>query len=197
MSGEKMKRLLLTLGMTCMATLAHPMDENLVNCRHTTGIKMPADECALFQRLELKKEADAERSQAAAVENRALEAKLQKERDDKAAQDKEAYAASLAEDREASAKRAAAFEAQRAEEDRQAAAEARKSEARAATRKAACGKDYLNPQIGMAIERAQQCVGAFKVSAQLNKADGVVTTYRGNSTYLHVMSGRIVSWGRY
>ena len=185
-----MKRLLLTLVLTCVATLAHSMDENLANCRHTTGINMPADECALFQRLELKKEADVARSQAAAAETKALEAKWQKERDDKTAQDKQAYAASLAEDREASAKRAAVFEAQ-------GAAESRKSEALAATRKAACGKDYLNPQIGMAIERAQQCVGAFKVSAQLNKADGVVTTYRGNSTYLHVMSGRIVSWGRY
>lgn len=173
------------------------MDEELKACRYSNGIKIPADECALFRRLELEKEADAARREAASAENRALEAKWKKERDDKVAQDKQAYATMLAEEREASNKRAAAFEAERAAEDRQAAAENRKSEARAASRKAACGNDYLNPQIGMAIERAQQCVGAFKVSAQLNKADGVVTTYRGNSTYLHVMAGRVVSWGKY
>jgi hypothetical protein len=82
-------------------------------------------------------------------------------------------------------------------EDRAMRAEERRISKVTAQRKVACGDDYLNPQIGMTISRAKQCVGNFAVVSQTNRADGVVTTYRGTRTVLHVMEGRIVAWSRF
>lgn len=67
---------------------------------------------------------------------------------------------------------------------------------RTAERKTACGDDYKNLQIGMTVNQMQQCVAPFKLVGQLNRADGVVSTYRSGSVYAHVMSGRVVSWSK-
>lgn len=64
--------------------------------------------------------------------------------------------------------------------------------------KAQCGVDYKNPTIGMPIERVRQCVASsLTVAGQVNRADGVVTTYTTSSgAFFHVMKGRVVAWGR-
>ncbi len=59
-----------------------------------------------------------------------------------------------------------------------------------------CGADYRSPRIGMSLSRAQQCVGNFRLTAQLSRADGVISTYVGSGMYLNVMNGVVVSWGR-
>ncbi len=63
--------------------------------------------------------------------------------------------------------------------------------------KARCGDDYRQPKIGMSIARAQECVGKFRMTNQINRADGVISTYQGSGMYLHVMDNRVVSWGKY
>lgn len=67
--------------------------------------------------------------------------------------------------------------------------------AKDATRKQECGADYKTLTIGMTIDRAKRCVANFKLAGQINRADGVVSTYRAGRYYAHVMDGRIVSWG--
>lgn len=60
----------------------------------------------------------------------------------------------------------------------------------------ACGADYGVLRIGMTIGRANECYGAFKLKNQINRADGIISTYWRGGTYIHVMGGRIVSWGQ-
>lgn len=60
-----------------------------------------------------------------------------------------------------------------------------------------CGDDYRRPRIGMTVVRAQECVGKFSMTGQINRADGVISTYMGSGMFLHVMDGKVVSWGRY
>lgn len=69
--------------------------------------------------------------------------------------------------------------------------------AAAAEKKAKCGEDYKRPRIGMSIDRVKECVTSVKMTGQLNRADGVITTYEGGNAYFHVMASRIVSWGKY
>lgn len=59
-----------------------------------------------------------------------------------------------------------------------------------------CGADYLKPRIGMAIERAKECVAPLRLDSQINRADGVLSTYTARGVYVHVMDGVIVSWGK-
>ena len=63
--------------------------------------------------------------------------------------------------------------------------------------KAKCGDDYKSPKIGMSIDRVRACVTPVKLKGQLNRADGVVSTFVGGNAYFHVMEGRIISWGKY
>lgn len=187
----------LALLLASLAPQTHAMDENLRTCKHSTGVPMPADECALLQRLQVADEARLGRAAQQAEANRAAEAQWRLEREEKAALAKREHEARLAQDLVDTKRRQAAFDAEVAEEQRAEAVATRKAQARASARQVACGSDYLNPQIGMSIQRAQQCVGTFKVSAQINRADGIVTTYQGARTYLHVMDGRVISWGRH
>lgn len=80
--------------------------------------------------------------------------------------------------------------------DRATAEREHKAASREAALKASCGTDYKAPRIGMSIDRAQQCVTVMRVTGQLNRADGVITTYQGGGAYFHVMDGRIVAWGK-
>ena len=67
--------------------------------------------------------------------------------------------------------------------------------AKLAARKKECGADFETPRIGMTLERAKHCVGSLKLKGQINRPDGVVSTYWAGNIYVHVMSGKIVSWG--
>lgn len=137
---------------------------------------------------------DEARQQGEENQKRADEFKLKVEqaRLEKEQQRKEAdvrFAAKYAAEKAEREKQEAADErAERAEQKRQAAA--------VADMKARCGGDYKSPSIGMRIERAQECVAPVKLVSQINRADGVVSTYRSGSLTLHVMSGRVMAWDR-
>lgn len=87
--------------------------------------------------------------------------------------------------------------AEQEEIERAEAARVKQAETSKASGKAKCGDDYKNPHIGMPIDRVRACVTAVKMTAQLSRADGVVTTYEGGGAYFHIMDGRVVSWGKY
>lgn len=123
--------------------------------------------------------------------NEAFEAE-RAERELKQAADQARWAA---ERREREAAVAAEVARQEAADRAERKAEAQARSKTVAERKAACGADYLTPRIGMPIDRALQCVGAFRLQGQINRADGVLSTYLGARRYLHVMDGRVVAWG--
>lgn len=60
-----------------------------------------------------------------------------------------------------------------------------------------CGDDYKKVRVGMAFSRIQKCVGKFKLTSQINRADGIVSTYENPKGYVHVIDGMVVSWGLY
>ncbi len=59
-----------------------------------------------------------------------------------------------------------------------------------------CGNDYKALRIGLPLFRANQCYGKFVLRGQINRADGVISTYVHGGTYANVMNGLIVSWGK-
>lgn len=78
-----------------------------------------------------------------------------------------------------------------ADERRQAA----KATKASADLKSKCGADYKAPRIGMTMTRVKECVSpSFKVSGQINTAQGVVTTYKAPGGYLHVIDDKVVEW---
>lgn len=93
-------------------------------------------------------------------------------------------------------KQAEMAKAQEAEERAERLAQ-KKREAEVAEKKARCGSDFNTPSIGMRIERVQECLAPAKLVSQINRADGVVSTYRSGSLTFHVMSGRVIAWDRY
>lgn len=95
------------------------------------------------------------------------------------------------------------YQQMKAEQDKQQAVDERaeaiaqkRRDAAIAELKGKCGADYKTPSIGMKIERVQECVAPVKLVSQLNRADGVVDTYRAGSLSIHAMSGRVVAWDR-
>lgn len=196
MKNSKLKRSMAAALLATSSLAAEAMDENLQNCRHRNGISMPADECAVFQRAARETDAAAERSKAQLEEARAANAAWQKERDDKAAQSKAENDERARQEQFEMDARRKAYQAEREADDRRFEQSARQARVREELLKSTCGTDYQNPKIGMSIDRALQCVGRYRLTAQINRADGVVTTYTGKAGYLHVMGGRIVSWGR-
>lgn len=82
-----------------------------------------------------------------------------------------------------------------AEARKQDEAYARKAKARAATMKAACGNDYKKPRIGMTLGRIRQCISEVVLTAELNRADGVMSTYETSDARFYVTGGKLVAWG--
>lgn len=72
----------------------------------------------------------------------------------------------------------------------------REDAAREAAARKACGQDYMTPRVGMPLKRAQLCLGELDLQGQVNRKDGVLSTYYGAGFYVHEMDGRVVSWGR-
>lgn len=170
-------------------------DASLAECKLANGRRMEERVCKETQQaLAAVYEGERkrlERAAASRAEHERYEAE-RKQREEEQARKQAQWAAERAAER---ARQEAEFQKQQAQRDAEERAEARRDAAATAARKAACGSDYANPRIGMTLERAQQCVGNYKLVGQLNRADGVVSTYLGPKRYLHVMGGQIVAWG--
>jgi hypothetical protein len=171
--------------------------DDLVNCIYkSTGIAMDPKICEGMRRYEAQKIADAERYKKIAEEDRARAAQAQAEYDAAKAVEQQKREVTHQEWVKKNEAQKAELQREQDASDREYAAEEKAVALAEAKRKTTCGDDYKNLQIGMAISRAQQCVSAFKLVGQLNRADGVVSTYRSGYVYAHVMNGRIVSWSK-
>lgn len=194
-------------------------DASLADCRYRNGSRIDADQCKRWQdklaqvRAEIaaadrqietdRREADLQRQ--ANADQRAAQAEQRQRAVEAARAEDEARRRSQAEKeaawhKELAARAAAETERRRAEDARwaaeTAAAEAADARRVAALRKA-CGKDYMTPRIGMPIERALQCLGKFRRTGQVNRKDGVLTTYTNGSAMLQEIDGKLVSWVEY
>lgn len=174
--------------------------ENLERCLYNNGKPMEQRICDILRKNAAKKSAENDRYNERAAVQRArdteqkafAEAKqqeLQRERDAR-------FAELRAKEQErAKESEAMALKAQR-EQIQWEKSTARAASERTAKQKSLCGDDYRSPRVGMTLTRAKECVADFKLKGQINRADGVVSTYMAGQTYLHVMDGKIVSWGK-
>lgn len=177
---------------------AQPADEDLENCIWArSGEKMSDKTCNAF-RAEVA--ADVAAKERAAAESK----RFKLDQAERAAAQEQENKAVLENNKRLEDEWQAKKKADEAEDKRETQAYDRKERAAQkanATREQAikdrCNADYKKPRIGMTIARAQDCVAKFRLTAELNRADGVVSTYEAGRTYLNVMDGHIVSWGKY
>lgn len=201
-----MKRLILLtavalVSQNCLAEWK-PIDEDLDNCRWVkTGESMSEKLCNEFRAEVAHDKAVAERQKLYLERQREdrknEEATRELERQEKNKQLENDWATEKKANEAANKKEIEAFEKKERAENKAAQLREKAAQSKENAIKDKCGVDYKTPQIGMKISRANECVGKFRLSAQINRADGVVSTYEGNGMYLHVMDGHIVSWGKY
>lgn len=167
--------------------------EDLVNCRWQTGSPIPSNVCAALRRYEVedraKKQEEEQQLQRAREEQEKIREseRIEKERRQRADEE------GRIKFQEEEAQRKARYQEYMREE----AQYEKKVADQIKAKKERCGSDYGTPRIGMTIERAQECVGKFTLTSQLNRADGVVSTYRSGRIHVHVMNGKIGAWDRY
>ena len=156
---------------------------------------MELDECQAMRKYFTAESArKAAQEEAAAASNARYEANKEKERVEVARRQAIRDAENEKQKVETEA-RQAAYKRQSEADDRAYAATERKAVANAEARKVKCGADYKAPRIGMTVDRVNECVTVVKLKGQINRADGVVSTFIGGGAYFHAMDGKIVSWG--
>lgn len=178
-------------------------DASLAECRQVDEKPIEGPRCKQWQATLARaygEEARQRAQEVAAAEAyaryQAQMAEEQRQQQERAARRKEVEA-TIAARREADLEQAR-LERERAEkqaqlaEDRQRAAASRKE----AAARAVCGGDFRSPRVGMSVDRVQQCVSSLQMTGQINRVDGVITTYQGGGNYFHVMGGHVVAWGR-
>jgi Rps23 Pro-64 3,4-dihydroxylase Tpa1-like proline 4-hydroxylase len=160
------------------------------------GLPMHPQSCESLKKRAAQQVVDDEKYKQRAAEQRAVADKNREAAEISRAIEKARQEEAHAVFKKKEAERSATIKREQDERDREYAAEIKNAADNEAKRKALCGLDYRNIQIGMQITRAQQCVANFKITGQLNRADGVVTTYHSGRFYAHVMDGKIVAWGK-
>jgi preprotein translocase subunit SecD len=144
----------------------------------------------------LAEEKEILRQEAMAKQAELAEQQRQVEAAEKAKRD-EAYAKQReAEEQQRLAQEAADEREYQLELKRERAASA-KQQKQVAEKRAICGDDYQNPKIGMSLARLNQCVAKVKLVSQINRADGVVSTYQSGNLTVHAMDNLVISWNRY
>lgn len=184
----------LVLGTTVPA--AHAVGYDLRTCMFSNGLPMHPIACESLKKKAAEEAANAQRYDERQAVNRARQAEQQAIADAKEQElqrQREAQQAKWKAERDE--EQAMGLKAQQ-EQIQWEKATAKAASARVAKQKSACGEDYRSPRIGMTISRAKECVADFRLQGQINRADGVVSTYTAGRMYLHVMDGKIVSWGR-
>lgn len=159
------------------------------------------DECAFYQRDNERREAEKAAQEVRRRQARQDDEESQRSRKEAADSQQAQQAEARDKARAVEAEKHAALTRQREADERAEAAADRRAAAVSATAasnlKSKCGDDYKSPRIGMSIDRVRACVTPVKLKGQLNRADGVVSTFVGGNAYFHVMEGRIISWGKY
>lgn len=190
-------RNLITIIALVMALPVLGAGEDLENCKWKNGLAIDPQVCNALRRYaeedRIKKEME-DATLAAIREAEKKRAEEQRLQNEESRRRREIESAKQEADRKA---RLEAVQREQEAIDRAADRAQRKAVADREKQKQVCGIDFGTPRIGMTLGRAQQCVGKFKLTSEINRADGIVSTYQTRSMYIHVMSGQIVSWGRF
>jgi hypothetical protein len=192
------KGTVVALWLAALATPALAVQPDLAACRWpNTGLVIPAVECQAmreYQAKQVKEQAEREaRSRAAAEEDAQRRAAEAQQRAEQQARYRAEYEARRAREDQRAAEYRSATEK---EDARYAAQQAAQAKAAAAVRRQ-CGADHGVVRVGMPFARVKQCAGPFRVTAEVNRRDGVLTTYQGQGKYVHVMEGQVVGWGQF
>lgn len=209
-----MKKTLVTgLSVLCAAT-SFAAGEDLVNCTYVNGNGMDPRVCTALRQVAARKAAQqAEADRRAAVERQdraaqqseaASQATTVRQRqaeqyERQRAQEAERQAQAdlrAAEWREKEAARKAEMAREQAIADKREAAQEKAAAEKLAALKARCGNDYKNPRVGMAIGRAQECVGRLKLTGEIKSTNGLVSIYEGSGIAAHVVDGKVVAWAK-
>lgn len=188
-----MRRVWMIMVMATLANAAQAAGEDLVNCRWPNGEAIDAKVCDLLRRLDAKDRAAAEVERQRQEQSRQRQEAEAAEAAVRKAQDDAIYQAAAEREAQARAQRVAAA----AKLEAQAAAEEREARRQDRVRRKVCGSDYANPQVGMHMARVRNCVGDVVLLGQVNRAEGVVSTYRSGRLLLTVHKDRIVAWSRH
>jgi flagellar biosynthesis GTPase FlhF len=163
------------------------------NCRWTDGRSMSEKDCEFFRKLKAADEAEEAAHQARS------QARLNKQREERQAQEQARSARLAAEKKEREERFALEMEkAKVLQQQREQDEKVRETEQdrQIAILRTQCGSDLDRPAIGQTITRFQKCVGDVEQTGQINRKDGVVTTYEGSGYVVHVMGGKVVAWSR-
>jgi hypothetical protein len=173
------------------------LQHDLVNCIWKGGQPMKERDCRIFRNQAAEDAASREHDRKLAEESerrsREAEAKRQEELERFKARRDEILARENAEKEEARARTKASLD----QSEREEAARERREAANERSMKKTCGDDYRSPKVGMAIDRAKQCLGRLTLKGQVNRANGVISTYYGAGFFLHEMGGKVVAWGTF
>lgn len=170
--------------------------EDIERCLYNNGQPMDQRVCDTLRKKAAQDAAAAEKHKERMAAERALHDEQQAQAETKRQEVQREQEAKQAERRaKQEEQNATALKAQQ-EQIQWEKATAKAASERTAKQKAICGDDYKSMRVGMTLDRAKECVADFKLKGQINRADGVVSTYRAGPIYLHVMDGKIVSWGK-
>lgn len=188
----------LFIGLICSAPFAgaFAVDYDLQTCMFNTGSPMHPKSCESLKKRDAQNAEEAKRYNERLAANRLVQDGQRAQAEARQQEAQRERAAKQAEWRiQKDEQHAMGLKAQQ-EQIQWEKATAKAASDRTAKQKSTCGEDYRSPRVGMTLTRAKKCVADFKLKGQINRADGVVSTYMAGQTYLHVMDDKIVSWGR-
>jgi flagellar biosynthesis GTPase FlhF len=174
-----------------------PSDEDLENCMWRDGRPMSEKNCTEFRAEVAHEKAVKARQEQYLQEQRRRMAEQNEEKARQEAIREENSRKYREEQQEKNRIAQERFERELKEEEAQERAAQKAAAARENSMREKCGADFRQIRIGMTLSRAQQCVGKFILKSQINRADGVVSTYANGATYINVMDERIVSWQKF
>jgi hypothetical protein len=192
-----MKPILLAALSALIASPALAADPDLVQCLWPTGQPIDARTCDGLRGIEATHQAEAQRQASLRAQQQATaDATLAQRLDADQAERARVDAINQEGLRRQAAADAARAQGWQEERNREQAYEDRMT-ADTNARRAACGPEFGKPAVGMTLQRAQQCVGTFRLQGEVVTTGGKVQTYVGHRTVLHVAGGKVASWARY
>lgn len=189
------KTLLSVVAFASIPMLSMARGEDLKNCRFSDGQYIQATLCQRLRQEAIEERAHRADQEEQLRQQRVAQEEKQRVRNEEAAERHRQWELAEQERKKEQAERQAKSDAEYARYQKEEARREKLAAEQTKAKKERCGNDYGIPRIGMTLSRAQECAGTFKLKGQINRADGIVSTYTGSGKYLHVMDNRVVSWG--
>ena len=194
-----MKRLLIAAVVAVLITPTSSIarGEDLVNCRFSDGQYIVPKLCDRLRQQDIEDRNHRAEQKEQLRQQQVVEDERRRKTEEEAAERHKRWDLAEQERKKEQAVRQEKSDAEYAKYEQDEARREKRVAEETKSKKERCGEDYGAPKIGMTIERAKDCVGNFKLISQLNRADGVVSTYRSGRIHISVMNGKIGAWNSY